>query len=493
MAGNIKYVNKNTVKLYRESNSNKVLIELLWGDRVELLSNTQTNGRYKVNARWAKNAFINANDIGDEALLEFYFIDVGQGDGVLIVTPDRKHILIDGGYTREMQPHGKSAADFVDWKFHDEYGADTIALDVMMASHCDADHYGGLWDLLDETKKDELDCKKTTVKKFYHAGVSWWTDGAKRFLGNKDNGALVNLLTGKTSLTNALKPNAPLRLQGQWAQFMSCVLKSKASIERLAYNPKKGFNYLDGFEQDKEVAIKVLAPIETTVNSKPTLRDLGPDSQNTNGHSILLRIDYKKARVLLTGDLNQKSQHYILESFEGNKQELAADVAKGCHHGSDDCSLEFLQYVQAGATVISSGDDETHAHPRPAIVAASGATGFRKVENDQLVTPLIYSTEISRSVRLGDPYKINSKGFITPSGPLDIEITDEKKVAVSYTHTKSGALQPSKRNKTLDRLKVVDGIVYGLVNVRTDGNKILCATMNEGKSDWDVRVFYSRF
>ncbi|GAL71062.1 hypothetical protein JCM19302_3017 [Jejuia pallidilutea] len=72
------------------------MLEALWGDRVEIVSNTQANGRYKVNVRWAKNVYIKAEDLGDEPLLELYFIDVGQGDGVLIVTPERKHILIDG-------------------------------------------------------------------------------------------------------------------------------------------------------------------------------------------------------------------------------------------------------------------------------------------------------------------------------------------------------------------------------------------------------------
>jgi hypothetical protein len=40
---------------------------------------------------------------------------------------------------------------------------------------------------------------------------------------------------------------------------------------------------------------------------------------------------------------------------------------------------------------------------------------------------------------------------------------------------------------------VVDGIVYGLVNVRTDGDTILCATLNEGKHKWDIKKFSSRF
>jgi hypothetical protein len=32
-------------------------------------------------------------------------------------------------------------------------------------------------------------------------------------------------------------------------------------------------------------------------------------------------------------------------------------------------------------------------------------------------------------------------------------------------------------------------LVYGLVNVRTDGQRILCATMKEGSSDFDLQVF----
>ncbi len=498
MATTIKYVNKDTAKLYAGTGTgtgtDKVLLELLWGDRVELVSNTKTNGRYKVNARWAKNVFIKAEDLGDESLLEYYFIDVGQGDGVLIITPDRRHILIDGGYTREKQPHGKSAADFVDWKFFTEYNSETIELDAMISSHNDADHYGGLWDLLNDEKKAELDTTAVAVNAFYHAGVSWWTSDANpRFLGEKKDGALINLLTGKTSVANGLKESSALRLQGEWAKFLKCILNSGATIERISYNPKNEFTYLPGYEADKDVAIKVLGPIEKTVSGKPTLKSLGSDSQNTNGNSILLRVDYQKSRVLLTGDLNQKSQQYILETLEGNKQELAADVVKGCHHGSDDCSFEFLQYVQAGATIISSGDDETHAHPRPAIVAASGATGFRKVADDKLVTPLVYSTEISRSYKIGDPYKVSADDYPAPGGEIDVQLTDEEKTSITYKHTVSGALKPSDKTKPMGKLKVIDGIVYGLINVRTDGNKILCATLNEGKSKWEIQTFYSRF
>jgi beta-lactamase superfamily II metal-dependent hydrolase len=74
----------------------KFYLNYFWGIELKSLVIEKQNGRLKVDARWGRGVYVNADDIGDESLLEFYFIDVGQGDGVLIVTPDRKHILIDG-------------------------------------------------------------------------------------------------------------------------------------------------------------------------------------------------------------------------------------------------------------------------------------------------------------------------------------------------------------------------------------------------------------
>src|SRR5690606_20474768 len=84
------------------------------------------------------------------------------------------------------------------------------------------------------------------------------------------------------------------------------------------------------------------------------LRRLATDSKTRNGHSIVLRFDYGRARILMTGDLNDKSQRLLLSYVP--ESELAADVAKGCHHGSEDIHLGFIRALGARATVISSGD-----------------------------------------------------------------------------------------------------------------------------------------
>jgi beta-lactamase superfamily II metal-dependent hydrolase len=494
----IKFLQADTSKLYLDDSSGKVLIELLWGDRIEVVNSTPVKGRVKVKAR-GHSGYVKESELGDKPLLEIYFIDVGQGDGILIITPgsdaERKHILIDGGYNRKAQPHGKSAADFVDWKFFKDYGEKKIRLDALISSHCDADHYGGLWDIVNPLETADLDCTEgVEIGQFYHAGVSWWKKGdGGKYVGPASNGYLTDLLEDTQSAKDALKPGAQPELAGNWAKFIECLVNRKVDISRLSYNPAKGFDYLPGFEKGKNVEIKVLGPIESQINGNPVLKNFGNDSKNTNGNSVVLRVDYGRSRILLAGDLNKISEQYILEVLKGNRLELSADVAKSCHHGSDDCSYDYLDSIHASASVISSGDDETHSHPRPNIVAACGITGYKKIENDELITPLIFSTEISRSVKIGDPYEVDYTGYSYKNANINLKLDQEDKINVSYTRMVSGGLKPSKKTKSMDQIKVIDGIVYGLVNVRTDGETILCATLNEGKSKWEIKKFSSRF
>jgi beta-lactamase superfamily II metal-dependent hydrolase len=502
-----------TVPLYRDSSSSAKWFDLLWGDPVLVL--TPGSPRSRVRARnWT--GYVSNSNLGSTPLLEIYFIDVGQGDGVLIRVPDGRHLLIDGGYTREKQPTGKSAADFVDWKFFKDYGLARIQLDAIIASHCDADHYGGLWDVLrtDEDAMAELDCAGTGIGGFFHAGVSWWRPG-NRWLGNTQDGFLVDLLDDFDSLQEGLRSDAGRRLQGEWASFLREVGTSTSNVHRLGVMAgDAGDVFVPGFaDADGNVRIHVLAPVLHEVNGKVGVKNLGSPAQNTNGHSVLLRLDYGQARVLLTGDLNRKSMHAWLDEYQGRETDLACDVAKGCHHGSDDVSFVFLGHVNAAATVISSGDTAGHGHPRPAVVAASGLTGHVTIDEqkDELITPLVYSTEVERSIAIGRCAWMETLGYPHDSGFFDLRVyardgrhlprewqddVESKRQTTSrvyYEETKSGAIAPSKRDRTFLGAYVVSGVVYGLVNVRTDGETIVCATMNDARRGWNLHAFSARF
>lgn len=491
----IKYLSAETAPLYEAAIGTTKLLDLLWGDHLTVLE--AGTSRFKVRAR-GKVGYVTASAIGDESLLEIYLIDVGQGDGILIRTPDERHIMIDGGFKRASQPTGKNAADFVDWKFAKDYGRDQIHLDVMMASHNDADHYGGLSDLLDVSQNAELDAEDVRVDAFYHAGVAWWMNpiNGQRWLGptTDDRKYLSQLMGERPQIVAALKKGAEPRLQGEWAQFTRNVTKTKTiggsatPIHRLSHVDK----FVSGFDgSDGGVAIRVLAPFETKINGKPALRNYGSSaSKNTNGNSLLLRLDYGRSRILLTGDLNTDSQRALLNDYTGNRIELQCDVAKACHHGSDDVSYEFLSAMRPAVTVISSGDNEGHDHPRPGIVAASATTGYLEIDRDQIVTPLVYSTELARSINLGKPTKVTVK---RAGDETTIEGADLALVEIEAKVTKAGDLNPTRIKKNFASTYIVAGLIYGLVNVRTDGETILCATLNEKDNTWQVKKFTSRF
>jgi beta-lactamase superfamily II metal-dependent hydrolase len=489
MAAPIVYVSEDTIPLFTTKISNKTSIHLLWGDTVHLLETLPVSGRVKVKAR-GKTGYVNKDQIGNKALLEYYFIDVGQGDGVLIVTPDRKHILIDGGYIRRKQITKRNAADFVDWKFDQDYGKTKITLDVMMSSHNDEDHYGGLWDIINPNEVSELKLAKVEVKNFYYAGINWFEKDGSRNLGPNKNGYWTPLLDTKTALKKYLPGGSAATstgysLQGQWKDFIALVTSAAAKCERLSNRRNSNNGYVPGFEpKPNKPSIKVLAPIEESVDGKPGLKKFSSgDAINTNGHSLLLRVDYGKTKVLLTGDLNSQSQKHILNFYQQNMGELACDIAKACHHGSDDCSFEFLSALSASATVISSGDNEGHNHPRPKIVAASALTGHKLIRDDRVVTPLIYSTEIARSYKITEPERL----ILDENGTDKTYNSSNKKAKLQFT---SGG---QVRTRDFWKSMFVSGIVYGLVNVRTDGEKILCATLSETKKDWEIETFMSRF
>ncbi|NLG48827.1 MAG: MBL fold metallo-hydrolase [Chloroflexi bacterium] len=75
--------------------------------------------------------------------LQVHFIDVGQGDAILIVAPDGKTMLIDGG---------ESNTGVVEYL----RSVGVQQLDLMVATHPHADHIGGLVDVLEEIPVAEV-------------------------------------------------------------------------------------------------------------------------------------------------------------------------------------------------------------------------------------------------------------------------------------------------------------------------------------------------
>lgn len=96
--------------------------------------------------------------MGEEnSTMNVHFIDVGQGDSILIQTPTNKTILIDGGSPKA----GQKVVDYLD-------KLQIKKLDLIIATHPDIDHIGGLYHVMKSKKVQEvIDSGKFYTTKTY--------------------------------------------------------------------------------------------------------------------------------------------------------------------------------------------------------------------------------------------------------------------------------------------------------------------------------------
>lgn len=78
-------------------------------------------------------------EIKGDATLQVQFLDVGQGDSILVIAPNGKTMLVDAG----TKGAGRNVASYIK-------GLGITKLDFVVATHPDADHIGGLVPILQE-------------------------------------------------------------------------------------------------------------------------------------------------------------------------------------------------------------------------------------------------------------------------------------------------------------------------------------------------------
>jgi hypothetical protein len=206
-------------------------------------------------------------------------------------------------------------------------------------------------------------------------------------------------------------------------------------------------------------------------------------AKTKNGHSVILRLTVGNLRVLFGGDLNRPAEDHLLRHYSGiaatapladavatAATRLGADVMKCCHHGAADVTDEFIRAVDPLAYVVSSGDEESHAHPRPDLLGRLGKLGRGSA-------PLILCTEILRSTR--------EKGREEDFNAL--RLLDAQVDALSDGPPRK-ALQ-KKRRELQDHIQRRNVGVYGAITLRSDGAHMELSFRLEaprGKQLWQV-------
>ncbi len=248
--------------------------------------------------------------------------------------------------------------------------------------------------------------------------------------------------------------------------------------------------FLHGYGSGKNLSVRVLGPAsEKGNNGKRRMRWFGSVGKTKNGHSVILKLQYGLVSALLGGDLNIPSEKYLLEHYTGldpvpnsvideellilaARDTFESDIAKACHHGSGDFSEIYLKAVNPVATVVSSGDNEPHSHPRPDALGAMGKYGRGH-------RPLIFSTELARSakenIKHPQQFRERIKELI-------------KKLNEAETKKKKKPIQ-KKLDKEISKLERSIA-VYGMISLRTDGKKVIIAQKLERArskaNKWDI-------
>jgi competence protein ComEC len=83
--------------------------------------------------------------------LSINFLDVGQGDSILIISPDNKILLIDGGKDEKAIEEIQNKLNILNRR-----------IDYIIATHADSDHIGGLDDIVDSYEVGKFMMPQTT-------------------------------------------------------------------------------------------------------------------------------------------------------------------------------------------------------------------------------------------------------------------------------------------------------------------------------------------
>lgn len=504
--------------------SSKALNHLLLGDWMRYLGE-ETASKAKMRSRGC-SGWVDKKHFTDKRLLEINFVDIGQGDGCHIVTPDDEMILVDAG-------EGNNMHRFLSWRYNlrkmkvvgvdgitagDSGARKPIEIDHIVISHPDKDHYYGFKPIFENLKLKPL--------KIYHNGIVERPiviadqDPDLRYYSKDDLGGYASQ-DGENYVWDLVHSSADMHslivkystTAKNYLSTLRAARENNTSVKFSALNNESEF--LPNFEENKILRMKVLGPITENVTfkgkTKAALIRLGAEGVTKNGHSVILQAQIGKLKVMLGGDLNTQSEDYLLKHYgETDKDvskleehlyelqakgpnttsaerheiakleaEIAAiianarphfevDVTKACHHGSHHFSETFLRTLNPIATVISSGDGESYSHPRPDALGSMGKYG-------RGIRPLIFSTELARS----------TNEFCEVFKYFELLKEFEKRIAAAPTKSAKRKIE-----KEMQEKKDRNVAVYGMITLRTDGETTILAQKLEAPTKlsekWDI-------
>lgn len=247
------------------------------------------------------------------------FLDVGQGDAIVIETPKRQTIVMDAGgtpfFTQEPWQEQRDPFDVgedIVLPFLRHKGIRTI--DFLIMSHGDADHIGGM---------------------------------------------------------PALVEHIPIRhfLRGPDTHEPSVVEEDLITSLHLADVPIHRATSGTGWEVEDGVYWQFIQPEPDQV---------APSDRNAQ--SLVLYMMYRGRTIVLTGDADQAVEEQMIETWKLPPIDV---LKAGHHGSDTPTGEKWLEAIQPKVTILSAGENNRYNHPHPAVIERLERAGSRIYRTDR--------------------------------------------------------------------------------------------------------------
>lgn len=254
--------------------------------------------------------------------LKIVYMDVGQGDGVLLRTSGHGGILIDGGSSSN-----KRVGEYVMVPVLKYYGVSEV--EYAFVSHGDVDHVSGLEYLLNE--------EQSGVHVVNLVLPEYGDQDALQELKSEATANNVNIIY--------MKPGDNITYNHQHAETIN--------IECLYPDEEAGQGVLD--------TNNLSMILKTTITWDVREADIENLNKSSDSDAFL--------SLLFVGDAGIAAEKRLIELYGKNSlgeisDSIACDILKVGHHGSRNSSgNDFLKRVSAMYGIISCGKDNRYGHP----------------------------------------------------------------------------------------------------------------------------------
>ncbi len=283
---------------------------------------------------------------------EAAFLDVDQGDGIVLRERNGAVLLVDGGSTgvqnvgeKRMIPYLKAQGIRV--------------IDCVLISHTDSDHMNGIKEILEAMPA--CSAYRESVAGYTGTPVikcivlpEWYSLGEK-IIGDTNEETVENVLLGEVD-----EAYLELLKLAEEKQVEVCYMKAG-----------------DRMTVGKELVLSCLAPKTDVIYD------------NKNAASMVLLVSYGEFDLLLTGDMEKEGERRLSENHLWNRKDggsgiLTVEVLKVAHHGSYTASSkEFITALAPQIAVISCGKDNRYGHPHAETLATLYEANSRVYRTDE--------------------------------------------------------------------------------------------------------------